>query len=536
MNTANASTSLQPRRTNIFARGSLSPFSIKLCAIAAIAAALRLILFRGMFASDDVVYFNRALEIAHGIWSSSNYIGAIRYGVNIPIAGALALFGPSLISAALVPLLCPIGEIVMVAMLVRASWSERAGLYAAALLGFMPLHVEMATSIHADPLLAFAITLTFFLFWKAQSEHRTWLYFTAGLAAGYAYWVKEASVLFLLAFPLYAIAARRWSWKWLYCAGGALLALALNCALMLAISGDPLHNLAVMHNTVGSGWSASKTADHPLYYFRYLFVNVSHTWLAGYLALFAAIYLAVRRNVLQAREREFAVFAVVWLAGLLIAFSFVPISLSPLRFVMKQTNYMTLFLAPLALVGALGLARMSLWPRRAVMVVYIIGGFTLAALAQQDARAFVAAGHAAEAYAVSHPQTEVYATTRIAHVSLFHARLRALTAAPNIRKLSQLHDAPARRNLQAVIDPNAWGERPNGERLHPAPSCWTRIGALKPVGFGAGADVTRLIVLVAGHIPGVGERLSRPFRHLLHPAPADIYAVPPDRVWCGQRH
>jgi len=533
--TADPSQSFRPRGVDFFARGRVSPFWIKLGAILAVAAAMRLVFFRGMFASDDVVYFNRALEISHGIWTSSNYIGAIRYGVNIPIAGAIALFGPSLMSAALVPLLCSIGEIALVAVLVRPWWGERTALYSSVLLSFLPLHVQMATSIHADPLLAFAITLTFVLFWSAESGGRSWLYFAAGLAAGYAYWIKEASVLFLLAFPIYAIAVRRWSWQWLYCAGGALLAFAANCALMWAVSGDPLHNLTVMHATVNSGWRGSKTADHPLYYFAYLFGNIQHVWLAGYLAAFGAAHLALRWRDMNAGERKFAVFASVWLAGLIAAFSFVPVSFSPLRFVMKQSNYMTIFLAPLAVMGAFGLSQVNSWARKSLLAAYVVGGFMLSALAQQDARAYVAAGQAAEAYAASHPGIQIYGTTRIAHLSLFHARLRSLTAKPNILKLSELQNAPPRprQGIQVVIDREALDHEPEKIPLHPAPSCWTRIGTLTPIGYGAGATVVEAVISTAHLVPGsLGERLGEPFQHFLHPKLAEIFAVPPNRVWC----
>jgi 4-amino-4-deoxy-L-arabinose transferase-like glycosyltransferase len=185
-------------------------FSIELSIIVALAVALRLVFSFGMFGSDDLVYFSRALQIAKGTWSSSDYIGAMRYGVNIPIGASIALFGPSLLAASLVPLLCSLCEIGTVAIIVRPAWGERAALYAATLLCFTPLHIELATNIHADPILAFAITLTFALFWRGENSNNPWVYFAAGISAGFAYWTKEASILFLLTFLVYAVAERRW--------------------------------------------------------------------------------------------------------------------------------------------------------------------------------------------------------------------------------------------------------------------------------------------------------------------------------------
>ena len=81
-------------------------FWLRLLGIVSLSAALRLVFFQGMHGGDDLIYFMRASEIAHNIWNSSDYIGALRYGTNIPIAGAIALFGPSLYSGALIPLIC----------------------------------------------------------------------------------------------------------------------------------------------------------------------------------------------------------------------------------------------------------------------------------------------------------------------------------------------------------------------------------------------------------------------------------------------
>src|SRR5271169_17157 len=154
--------------TNISSR-----FWIYLGIIVVLAAVLRLVFIRDMFASDDLTYFSRGLEIAIGIWSSSDYIGAIRYGVNIPIGASIALFGPSLFAGFLVPLLCSLCEVGVVAIIVRPAWGERAALYAAILLCFMPLHIELATIIHADPILAFAMTLTFALFWLGETSNNS---------------------------------------------------------------------------------------------------------------------------------------------------------------------------------------------------------------------------------------------------------------------------------------------------------------------------------------------------------------------------
>lgn len=514
-----------------------SRFWIDLCVIVAFAAVLRLVFSPGMFASDDLTYFSRALEIAGGIWSSSDYIGAIRYGVNIPIGASIALFGPSLLAGSLVPLLCSLCEIGTVAIIVRPAWGERTALYAAILLCFTPLHIELATIIHADPILAFAITLTFALFWRAENSNNPWLYFAAGVSAGFAYWTKEASVLFLTTFLVYAVAERRWRWSWAYAGAGTLLLFVLNSALMWALSSDPLHVVRAARSMFSTGWTVNTVADAPLFYFRYLFFDVRHTWLAAYLALVGG-YLLVRRRVMATEQRQFGAYVTIWLLGLLAAFSFMPVSFVPLRFVMKQSNYMSIFLAPLAIVGAYGLSRMGRWMRTGVITAFVAGGFALAALAQQDIRAFVANGQAAEAFAEAHADDVVYGTEWVARISAFHALLRSLKAGPRVGTLRNLHPLPdlrAGHRLVIVIDRETFARSKVDVKLQDIPSCWIRTGELVPIGYGAGAVVTRAIVWVARMLPGpLADRISPRFERLLHPALAEVYMAPPADPWCGK--
>jgi 4-amino-4-deoxy-L-arabinose transferase-like glycosyltransferase len=434
-------------------------------------------------------------------------------------------------------LLCSLGEIATTAIIVRLAWGERAALYAATLLSFMPLHIELATNIHADPMLAFAMTLTFALFWQGEISKNPQLYFAAGVSAGFAYWVKEVSVLFLFTFLVYSVVERRWQWSWAYAGTGALLLFGLNCALMWGLSGDPFHVVKVAHSMVNSAWTDNAVVDAPLFYFRYLFFDIRHTWLVAYLALASGVYLLVRQKTIWIYQRQFGAYVAIWLLGLLAVFSFIPVSFAPLRLVMKQSNYLSLFLAPLAIMGSLGLSRLGQWERALVMAVFVVGGVTLAGLAQQDGRAFLGNGQAAEAFAKAHADDVVYGTAWVWRVSLFHARLRSLTAEPRIRDIRDLHpmpDMPPGRKLVVVIDHETFGRSSVDVKLPHIPSCWVRTGKLAPIGYGAGAVVTKGVIWIARLLPGsFGDRISRSVERLLHPAAAEVYAVPLADPWCG---
>ena len=79
-----------------------------------LACVVRLIFYTGPMGSDDVIYTQMAVAILHGDWSVGNYVGALRYGINLPVAALMALFGTSEFNANLWALLCALGEVATV--------------------------------------------------------------------------------------------------------------------------------------------------------------------------------------------------------------------------------------------------------------------------------------------------------------------------------------------------------------------------------------------------------------------------------------
>ena len=80
-------------------------------AIVVFAALLRMVFFTGYFGSDEVTYVEAAIAAANGVWPNSLYIGAIRLGVNYPIAIAIALFGVSEAAVSMWGFLCSVLEV-----------------------------------------------------------------------------------------------------------------------------------------------------------------------------------------------------------------------------------------------------------------------------------------------------------------------------------------------------------------------------------------------------------------------------------------
>ena len=136
--------------------------------------------------------------------------------------------------------------------------------------------------------------------------------------------------------------------------------------LMYVITGDPLHLFKVVTGQVSRDFIGKGGGEDAAgYYLRYLFLDIKHTWIVAFLAC-AGIALFVRarwraRLAAMGRPRrppdhsatgvdrsiaEGTSFVLFWCIGMLLVLSIMPVSLSPLRFVMKQSNYLTLFLAP----------------------------------------------------------------------------------------------------------------------------------------------------------------------------------------------
>ncbi len=130
------------------------------------ALALRVALFNGPIGSDDSLYYVRAWGIANGDWSRANYNGALHYGFNLPADMAMYLLGNSFTAANLWSLLSSLIEVVAVYWFAISAFGQRAAVFAALLLVCTPLHVAVATRIHADPIVSAALTGGFVLLYQ----------------------------------------------------------------------------------------------------------------------------------------------------------------------------------------------------------------------------------------------------------------------------------------------------------------------------------------------------------------------------------
>jgi len=514
-------------------RGRSTLFGVLgLAGVVLAALVLRITFFTGYMGSDDITYTDGAVRVLLGSVQRTDYIGALRYGVDVPMALFMGLFGADTHTASMWSMLTSLLDVALIGGCGWLLWGPRVGVGAAFVAALLPMHINLAGRPLADAPLAAFITLSIFCFIAGvRRDSKVW-YFCAGLALGGVFWIKQAVIVYGVVFLLLAVAMRTWSWRWSWGAAGALAMLIGNCLLMAIWQGDPLHVFRVSGEGLSEYGGRADIDDSAWLYFRYLFLDVRHTWLLAFTAL-AGAFLALRSKA-SAADRRGGLVASVWAGGLILLFSFAVISTDPVRFIMKQSNYMLIFTAPLCLLSGFLLARLRPRFANVVAVVYASGGIVLGALAQQDVRVFTANSVQVVEYARTHPEVEVYATSNAYRRALFERSLsKDLQRRLELKNLGRLTDQAGTLPRVAVVDTQniGWGNNPFGS-IDRVPDCWKRVMLLDvPEVEGAGRYVLRGLHAVAAWLPGPVRGIANAqIDRLTVPRPTYVFEVPDD---CG---
>lgn len=521
------------------------PGGVAFVLLLAFALVLRLLLLPGFGGTDDVTYALRGGEIAHGIWRQGVNTTELRYGINLPIAAFAHVFGGGTLALTGWSLLCSVAEVGLVAWFGAVAWGRAAGLATGFVLAVMPLHIVLGGRTLADAPLALFITLGFVAFATAERSGRRATYFAAGLALGACWWIKPtvAPPLYL-ALALYALVARRLDARWLLVGLGCALMIAAEMVFLKAVSDDALSTLKALlpflqsHREVRGDpmWGSSS----PWFYFRRMFLDGREMWLVPFVAVAGAALLA--RRLAAARRGDGAAgataaadrYVLFWTAALLGMFSFFVFSLHPLRFIPKQENYASIFLAPLALLAGAALARLRPAPRALLAVVLAIGGLLLAGIEQQSLMQKYSRMVQAVDFAASRPDAAVLVSAQTATA----ARMRELTGhgvrPSGIAPLSTLDrgDGAAvgadERALFMVLEPSM-PERgdaalwPRVDRLVRCAEPWRELRAGSA---GAGVAAVRLAGWLRQRLPAPLGRQLGFVDPVLDPPAATVLAVP----------
>lgn len=484
-----------------------------------VAALFRWAVFAGFFGSDEVTYLGAAKGVLSGEWPHSSYIGSLRYGVNVPVAAFLALFGVNEWGAVAWGFFASLAELWLVYLIATRVWSSRVGLWAMLLLAVMPLHAHFATRLMADSPLALFLSLGVWFLVRAESgSGRLVDYFWAGLAFGACYWIKDAGLyvagMMLMA---YALLCQRFHWRWGWLVLGVLLMLLGNMALMAWVHGDPLHLVHSGRNSLGRIVETSG----PWFYLKALFVDIRHVGLAGWLCLLGLVQM-LRGRTVAASSLLGQRLIVIWGLGFTLILSALPI---------KQSNYILMFAAPLALLGGLLLASLSRRVSASICGMAVVVGGLLAALQQASLHSFTANSLAAVRLADANPDMRIYVPTGAFRADLYAQALNQT----NPRRQPLLELAQLDRDLLGGGGSAAWVMRdPQTEGWGDArdhnwserSKCLSRLALhVEPQpGLGLGRLVSAAMLAISHHLPAMaGERI----RQQLGVKPAFWYRVIP---------
>lgn len=255
-----------------------------------IGLALRLMYFIGVSGHDDVSYYNYALDVLDGTFttepaSDGSFPFRFRLGIILPTALMFQIFGTSEYVAAILPLLNSLG-------LIWVCWwggrriSQRAGFVAALLMATFPLSIGTATSLLPSPFTAFLSAVSILYWTDVESRQRSEQlsdrkngirFFLAGVILGLGYFFRIEAGLFVLFFVSFAVVHRR---AWLACGlalAGAASVVVVENLVYYAMHGELLYRL----QAISGGFSQLDTelADvvlakkSPLVYLKYIFLK-----------------------------------------------------------------------------------------------------------------------------------------------------------------------------------------------------------------------------------------------------------------------
>lgn len=275
--------------------------------------ALRLIYFIGVSGHDDVDYFNYALDVLDGTFSTEpaadgSFPFRFRIGMIFPTALMFRFFGASEYTAAILPLLNSLGLIWL------CWWGGRrispfAGCVASLLMATFPLAIGLSTSLLPGPFAAFFSSLAV-LFWLHTEDQQqdnvltdkaaNFRYLIAGIILGLGYFFRIEVGLFVMFFILYSLVHRRAGHGCILALAGAAAVVVVENLAYLAMHGELLYRLKVVSGGFADlGAELSETVQSKksaMVYLKYIFLRPTDLGLHWFAILSATIVCLIFRK------------------------------------------------------------------------------------------------------------------------------------------------------------------------------------------------------------------------------------------------
>lgn len=337
------------------------------------------------FYGDDTVYVGLAHDMLTGAFQQSGFIFSVRVLQILPIAFFYKLFGVSLYTSSAWDILSYVLTILVAFFIGKELYDYKAGLFAALLLAFFPMAVEIAPTISDDIPLMFITSLAMLFLILAQKHNSRRYYALAGatLLAGPLVTPEGIIAIFFAFFYLLVeFARRKASKRVVYLVLGMLIAGVALIMFNMLTSHDPFVTITTnthFYSAVGQQNTIPSTNTDPRFYIqvmlpynllntlssnlRPLNLDLVRIWQQIYIVnynqvgfYFYALIIAVLYLILRREKRAY--FPLFWFAFSFLFLEFGPmhVSLSPFEYLLAYRLQRFLLLLSVPLVVLIGIA------------------------------------------------------------------------------------------------------------------------------------------------------------------------------------
>lgn len=369
-----------------------------LVAIVALHFAIRLILFSGLQAGDDLVYSEHVQNLLTGSGFSLSTNFECRLGFILPLALFRLLFGVNAPALAAFNALCSAGTTIVAFAVGKLLFNRVIGILAALAAAIFPLNVVYSTDARPDVPAAFFLGLGLYYFLRADRGGRRLDLVWAGAWIFCAYLIKEIAIFGAAVIGFWMVAQRAFKRRYLTPAGVFLAGLILEGLVYLVWTGDFLRRFHVIQGEQGAyaRTYAATTAQileraflaEPKLLFNPIGVGAPFVLFFPAATVLVAVWASCRWRTLS-EFREIRMLFLWWLA-IYLCLSFWPLKIYPyvpaMRLQMRMLEPLTI---PMMVSFGYAVFRVSQWrPRLGICLCSVVVVVCLASswILYRDAR------------------------------------------------------------------------------------------------------------------------------------------------------
>jgi 4-amino-4-deoxy-L-arabinose transferase-like glycosyltransferase len=322
---------------------------------------LRIYFFVGLNWEDSPRYVWDAAQVAGGGGDIQRNVNGLRMMVIYPVGFFFWMFDVSEYSAAVYPLLCSLGGIVLIFYFGKVFFDEKTGLIAAFLLSFYPLDVLYSTQVMPDVPIAFFMAVSVFLFLKNElaGGNNNSLIFLSGLFTGIAYLARVSGLINLVFFIPYmvyrSVHDRKIRSNYAFFFAGMLLCM-LGEGVFYSLRSGNIGDMTLRYRVVTGFFEDTVGKNQRLDYLPRVMLNLDSGYrfmwdnkFEAQYGLFYYLIIPAILYVLLIREKR-AYPLVLWAGALFLWSNFGSMSLTGYKLMHRLARHMTIITVPCILV------------------------------------------------------------------------------------------------------------------------------------------------------------------------------------------